>query len=86
MFYKVLSRGEWVPAVPIPGTILVNLGDLMQFWTSDRYVATVQVNINEHFDSFLYIYAVFLGPPRPSPFRRDPTPFPAPIHRFFRPR
>ena len=41
MFYKVLSRGEWVPAVPIPGTILVNLGDLMQFWTSDRYVATV---------------------------------------------
>ena len=46
MFYKVLSRGEWVPAVPIPGTILVNLGDLMQFWTSDRYVATVCVHIN----------------------------------------
>ena len=86
MFYKVLSRGEWVPAVPIPGTILVNLGDLMQFWTSDRYVATVQVNINENFDSFLYFCAVFLGPPCPSPFGRDSTPFAAPIHRFLRPR
>jgi len=36
-----LSKGQWVAAIPIPGTILVNLGDLMQFWTSDRYVATV---------------------------------------------
>lgn len=38
---EVLSKGQWVPAKPIPGTILINLGDLMQFWTSDRYVATV---------------------------------------------
>lgn len=38
---EVLSKGEWIPATPIRGTILVNLGDLMQFWTSDRYVATV---------------------------------------------
>jgi isopenicillin N synthase-like dioxygenase len=36
-----MSEGEWIAAEPIPGTILVNLGDLMQFWTSDRYLATV---------------------------------------------
>ena len=36
-----MSGGEWIQADPVPGTILVNLGDLMQFWTSDRYLATV---------------------------------------------
>lgn len=41
-----MSQGKWIPATPIPGTILVNLGDLMQFWTSDRYVSTVRVNLN----------------------------------------
>ena len=38
---QVLSEGKWVAAVPIPGTILINVGDLMQFWTGDRYLATV---------------------------------------------
>ncbi|XP_046448257.1 2-oxoglutarate-dependent dioxygenase htyE-like [Daphnia pulex] len=38
---EVLSGSKWIPATPIPGSILVNLGDLMQFWTSDRYTATV---------------------------------------------
>ena len=47
-----MSGGEWIQADPIPGTILVNLGDLMQFWTSDRYLATVtklQINFKLHF-------------------------------------
>ncbi|KAI9563505.1 hypothetical protein GHT06_010968 [Daphnia sinensis] len=38
---EILSQGKWFPAKPIPGTIMINLGDMMQFWTSDRYVATV---------------------------------------------
>jgi len=38
---EVLSEGRWIPATPIPDTILVNLGDLMQFWTADYYTATV---------------------------------------------
>jgi len=32
--------GEWVPATPIPGTIVVNIGDLMAFWSGGRYKAT----------------------------------------------
>ena len=38
---EVLSEGQWIPATPIPDTVLVNLGDLMQFWTADHYKATV---------------------------------------------
>ncbi|XP_021349213.1 UPF0676 protein C1494.01-like [Mizuhopecten yessoensis] len=33
-------QGEYVPASPIPGTILINIGDLMQRWTSDKLIAT----------------------------------------------
>lgn len=37
----VRDRGsQWVSADPIPGTILVNVGDILQFWTSDKLIAT----------------------------------------------
>ncbi|MCC7484292.1 MAG: isopenicillin N synthase family oxygenase [Burkholderiales bacterium] len=29
--------GEWIQATPVPGTFVVNLGDLMQRWTTDLY-------------------------------------------------
>lgn len=40
-FLQVWSEGQWIEAVPIAGTILVNVGEIMQYWTSDRYMATV---------------------------------------------
>ncbi|XP_063404384.1 uncharacterized protein LOC134687855 [Mytilus trossulus] len=37
---EVKSRdGEYIPVPPIPGTIVVNIGDLMQRWTSDKLIA-----------------------------------------------
>ncbi|XP_060554680.1 uncharacterized protein LOC132715659 isoform X2 [Ruditapes philippinarum] len=30
----------FVPATPIPGTVVVNIGDLMQRWTADQLIAT----------------------------------------------
>ncbi|XP_076068512.1 uncharacterized protein LOC143040961 isoform X2 [Oratosquilla oratoria] len=33
--------GNWENADPIPGAILVNVGDLLQFWTGDRFIGTV---------------------------------------------
>lgn len=36
----------------------MNLGDLMQFWTSDRYKATVSEHVN--FYSLVYIYESML--------------------------
>ncbi|KAK3102823.1 hypothetical protein FSP39_014200 [Pinctada imbricata] len=35
-----LPNGDYIPADPIPDTVLVNLGDLMQRWTADKLVAT----------------------------------------------
>lgn len=33
------SGGEFIPATPIPGTVLVIVGALLQRWTSDAFVA-----------------------------------------------
>ncbi|MFP1683657.1 isopenicillin N synthase family dioxygenase [Alloalcanivorax sp. C16-1] len=32
--------GEWITAPPIPGTVVVNTGDLMQRWTNDVFCST----------------------------------------------
>lgn len=33
--------GDWVDVPPVPGTVVVNLGDCMQAWTNGRYRAAV---------------------------------------------
>lgn len=33
-------NGTYTPARPIPGTVLVNIGDLMQRWTADKLIST----------------------------------------------
>ena len=40
---EVFNRqGRYVSAPPIPDTVVVNLGDLMQRWTADVLVSTVR--------------------------------------------
>lgn len=36
------TDGSYIPATPIPGTIVVNIGDLMQRWTADKLKSTVR--------------------------------------------
>ena len=38
--------GDWIEAPPIPGTLVCNIGDLLQRWTNDRFVSTLHRVIN----------------------------------------
>lgn len=36
-----VADGDWIAADPIPNSILVNTGDLLEVWTNKFYPATV---------------------------------------------
>ncbi len=38
--------GEWIEAPPIPGSLICNIGDLLQRWSNDRLVSTLHRVIN----------------------------------------
>ncbi|MGH7126898.1 MAG: isopenicillin N synthase family dioxygenase, partial [Stellaceae bacterium] len=53
--------GDWVTAVPIPGTFVVNVGDLMARWTNDRFVSTPHRVVNSS-GRARYSMALFFDP------------------------
>ena len=36
-----MADGSWLPVQPGPGELVVNLGDMMQRWTNERWVSTM---------------------------------------------
>lgn len=32
--------GDWIAATPVPGSFVINIGDMMQSWTDGRFVST----------------------------------------------
>ena len=53
--------GTWVPAHPIPGTLVVNIGDLMARWTNDVLASNPHRVINRS-GTERYSMAVFYDP------------------------
>ena len=39
--------GEWIKAPPVPGTIVVNIGDMLMRWTNGEFVSTPHRVIND---------------------------------------
>jgi len=59
------SRGEWVFADPVPNTLFVNLGDVMQRCTNDKWQATEHKVVwreNEIEDRISLIFFVNMNP------------------------
>ena len=54
-------EGAWLPAHPIPGTLVVNIGDLMARWTNDVFASTPHRVINRS-GAERYSMAVFFDP------------------------
>jgi isopenicillin N synthase-like dioxygenase len=58
--------GEWVMAHPIPGTLVINVGDLLARWTNDRFRSTDHRVVNAS-GRQRYAIAVFLDPDYDTP-------------------
>jgi len=53
--------GQWIDATPIPGTLVVNIGDLMTRWTGGRFRSTKH-RVSSHPSRHRYSMAVFFDP------------------------
>ncbi len=42
-----LPSGEWFPPPVLPGTFLINLGNMMRRWSNDRFLSTPHGVLNE---------------------------------------
>jgi len=55
------TDGEWLSAPPIPGTFVVNIGDMLSFWSNETFVSTVHRVLNLTGEE-RYSIPFFMGP------------------------
>jgi isopenicillin N synthase-like dioxygenase len=67
-----LPSGEWFPPPIIPGTFLINLGNIMRRWSNDRFLSTPHGVLNES-GTDRYSIAYFHSPNPDSVIEPVPT-------------
>lgn len=56
------AAGDWIFADPIPGTLVINLGDLIRRWSNDLYHSTLHRVLNKAKGRDRYSVATFCSP------------------------
>lgn len=56
------AAGEWLRADPIPGTFVINLGDMVARWTNDLYHSNMHRVLNNVTGADRYSMALFYNP------------------------
>jgi isopenicillin N synthase-like dioxygenase len=56
------AAGDWIEATPIPGTLVINLGDLMSRWTNGLYNSNMHRVKNNKSGADRYSIPYFYGP------------------------
>jgi isopenicillin N synthase-like dioxygenase len=56
------AAGHWIQAPPIPGTLIVNLGDLVARWTNGVYTSNMHRVRNKSSSGARYSMPFFFGP------------------------
>jgi isopenicillin N synthase-like dioxygenase len=58
---KDRATKEWIDVPPIPGTLVINIGDLLERWSNDRFASTPHRVINRSGNE-RYSLATFYDP------------------------
>jgi isopenicillin N synthase-like dioxygenase len=82
-------EGEWIPVEPVPGTLVVNIGEILQFVSGGLYAATPHRVVNPSRDRSRISIPFFLNPALDSRIEPWPCPTscltvdPEHVHRVF---
>jgi isopenicillin N synthase-like dioxygenase len=72
LYIRPAGRG-WMKAPRIPGSFVINSGDMCKRWTNDRFLSTQHLAINPSPDQHRYAVPFFFAPNTDWPIRCLPT-------------
>ena len=81
---EVLTRdSQWIPAVPIPDTFVLNVADMLSYWSGGRWPSTphrVSLSAKERYSVAFFFDPTFETQVRPFPSLTRPGDNDSPVH------